>query len=536
MAAKPLFSVGGKPFFALGGQPGTNNTYFREDLEGFWRAAKLMRMNTAEMQVFWELLEPEEGVFDFTQVDMLIDECRKHGVKMILVWFATWKNGAMKYAPQWVKNDRKRFVRVTNNNGVEQHVLSSHCRETKKADEKAFCKLVEHLKEVDSEEQTVIGIQVQNEVGIFGTCVRDHGEEANADYAAPVPAGLIDYIEQLPECDAYYAWDMNGRKRGCNWAETFGRDGEEFLTAYSISSYIGDEAAAAKKIYDIPMFVNCWVQGRDFENPGADYPSGGPQHKVFEIWKYAAPALDALCPDNYELDYNGFTYYCNKYGRENNPLYIPESSSSTFCSWQPYAAAGEHDLSGYSIMGRMFNIVAADGTVDESRLGMVQSFRQISDISPLLAKYYGTGKIHAIIQTPGASFKLLHMDGWKALATFTPNPSTTKAMTQVESRHKPEGSMAACLIIQTGENEFYMVGNELAVHFREIQPVTEIWPEHATVRTSQSISYLVCEEGYFDENGEFVVFNKRNGDSNDYGIVFSPKTRVMHIVMDRCQY
>ncbi|MBR3842046.1 MAG: hypothetical protein IKM38_02105 [Christensenellaceae bacterium] len=66
MAAKPLFSVGGKPFFALGGQPGTNNTYFREDLEGFWRAAKLMRMNTAEMQVFWELLEPEEGVFDFT--------------------------------------------------------------------------------------------------------------------------------------------------------------------------------------------------------------------------------------------------------------------------------------------------------------------------------------------------------------------------------------------------------------------------------------------------------------------------------------
>ena len=176
MAAKPLFSVGGKPFFALGGQPGTNNTYFREDLEGFWRAAKLMRMNTAEMQVFWELLEPEEGVFDFTQVDMLIDECRKHGVKMILVWFATWKNGAMKYAPQWVKNDRKRFVRVTNNNGVEQHVLSSHCRETKKADEKAFCKLVEHLKEVDGEEQTVIGIQVQNEVGIFGTCVRDHGE------------------------------------------------------------------------------------------------------------------------------------------------------------------------------------------------------------------------------------------------------------------------------------------------------------------------------------------------------------------------
>ncbi len=536
MPAKPLFYVDGKPFFALGGQPGTNNTYFKEDMENFWRAAEMMKMNCAELQVFWELLEPEEGVFDFTQVDMLIDMCREHDVKMLLVWFATWKNGAMKYAPKWVKEDYKRFVRVTNNNGVMQHVLSSHCRETKKADERAFVKLIEHIKEYDGKEKTVIGVQVQNEVGIFGTCVRDHGEEANANYASPVPSGLIDYIEQYPESDAYYAWDANGRKRGENWEKTFGRDGEEFLSAYSIATYIGDEAAAAKKVYDLPMYVNCWVQGRDFENPGVDYPSGGPQHKVFEIWKYAAPALDALCPDNYEMDYTTFSYYCDKYGRENNPLYIPESSSNTTCSWQPIAAVGEHDLSGYSIMGRMFNIIASDGTVDENRLGMVHTYRQLSDMAPLLAKYYGTGKITAIIQEPGRLFKMKYLDGWKALAYFTPNPSTTKPKDQLDMRHNPKGAMAYTLIVQVADNEFYMIGNELSLQLREVQPVTEIWPELASVRTTQSISYLVCEEGYFDKDGNFVVINKRNGDSNDYGIIFSPKTRIMHIVMDRVKY
>ena len=94
-----VFYQGGKPFFPLGGQCHNSSSQSSERLEVCWRALEELHANTAEIPVYWSLFEPEEGNFDFTQVDGIIAAARKRGLKLILLWFATWKNGKMQYSP-----------------------------------------------------------------------------------------------------------------------------------------------------------------------------------------------------------------------------------------------------------------------------------------------------------------------------------------------------------------------------------------------------------------------------------------------------
>ena len=523
--SKQIFQVDGKPFFPLGAQCGTNNTYYPGGLDQFWRLAEAMRLNTAELQVFWELLEPVEGQYDFTQVDRLIQECRAHGVKMVLIWFATWRNGEMKYAPDWVKQDRQRFRRVVNEAGVEQLVLSSHCQATYEADVRALLRLVQHVKDVDGEQHTVIALQLENESGIFGAA-RDHGPEAEADFRRPVPQDLLAAISGCPGPPVYAAWQANGAKPSGSWPEVFGRDADEFMTAWSIASYINREAAAVRRVVDLPLYVNVWMQEAGFEYPGLDYPSGGPVYKVLDIWKWATPDIDAICPDNYSTYFSQFRRYCAQYQRPDNPLFIPEATSQTALNWTPFVAIGEFDCVGYGCMGHVYNIVDEAGNIPEGRVGIVQSFRDLSDITPLLADYYGTGRIHALVQEPGMEERLVKIDGWDILVHFV---QSLKGK-EVPPR-KPAGAMGAGLLVQTARNEFYVVGNDFSLEIHRAQPADARWPGHAAAIRPQAVDYLLTEEGYFDETG-WRAFNRRNGDSNDNGVVLMPQTRVMHVVMD----
>ena len=64
--------------------------------------------------------------FDFCFLDTLLAQAREHEVRLILLWFATWKNNGPNYAPEWVKLDNKRFLRVV----TATASCSIHCRRT----------------------------------------------------------------------------------------------------------------------------------------------------------------------------------------------------------------------------------------------------------------------------------------------------------------------------------------------------------------------------------------------------------------------
>ena len=104
--------VDGKPFLMLSGELHNSSSSSLEYMKPIWPQLAAMGLNTVVTPLSWELIEPEEGKFDFTLVDGLLDQARREHQRIVFLWLATWKNGMSSYAPVWVKRDTKRFPRV----------------------------------------------------------------------------------------------------------------------------------------------------------------------------------------------------------------------------------------------------------------------------------------------------------------------------------------------------------------------------------------------------------------------------------------
>src|SRR3954452_12486066 len=107
-AVKQIF-VDGKPFIMLAGELHNSSASGVDYMRPIWDKLAALHLNTVVGSASWELVEPEEGKFDFTPVDAQIREARKRNMRLVLIWFATWKNAGSSYVPYWVKADRRRF-------------------------------------------------------------------------------------------------------------------------------------------------------------------------------------------------------------------------------------------------------------------------------------------------------------------------------------------------------------------------------------------------------------------------------------------
>lgn len=181
---KNLFYVKGKPFIALAGEAHNSSSSTAYYMQSVWEKAKEQGLNTVLLPITWELVEPQEGVFDFKTQDEIIAQARENDMHIIFLWFGSWKNAQCTYAPEWVKKDLVRFPRaqvekgknkcsLSNFYGMSYTSLSYLGEETCKADARAFAKFMEHLKEMDGQEQTVIAVQVENENRAAGSSQRE---------------------------------------------------------------------------------------------------------------------------------------------------------------------------------------------------------------------------------------------------------------------------------------------------------------------------------------------------------------------------
>lgn len=344
--------VDGKPFFMRSGEiHNSSSSSLRYMEDKVWPALRGCHMNSLIVPIYWECIEPEEGVFDFTLVDGILAQARREGMKLELLWFGIWKNSSSTYVPGWVKEDRERFwyVRTQENKittyfGGITFTLSPFCREAIEADKRAFVKLMEHLKAVD-EEHTVILVQVENEMGVLGT-KRDFSPIASELFAQKIPAELAAHTG-----------------RSGTWQQAYGDYAEEAFMAWYYARATEEIAAAGKAVLPLPMGVNAWLEQEPWI-PGT-YPCGGPQYKNFDIWHFAAPSIDLLSPDIY-VPY--FKDVCREYGTEANPLFIPETR--TEAAFYLYAV-GEHNAMCFAPFG-IEDAGSVENEMDEQTMGLLR--------------------------------------------------------------------------------------------------------------------------------------------------------------------
>ena len=297
--------VDGNPFLILGGELGNSSSSNTDYMNSIWPTLETLNLNTILAPVYWELVEPQEGKFDFSIVNDLILGARARDIKLILLWFGSWKNSMSCYAPAWVKNDYERFPRARDNKNKPVEILSPFVKANVEADRKAFTEFMKFVKEVDGEKHTVIMVQVENEIGML-PFARDNHPEANKAFSSEISNELAAYLKKnkenlMPEFRS--VWEKNGSKTKGNWKEVFGDNiaTEEIFMAWYFGKYVEEIISAGKAEYNLPMYVNAALN-RPNKLPG-EYPSAGPLPHLMDIWKAAAHSIDILAPDIYFADY-----------------------------------------------------------------------------------------------------------------------------------------------------------------------------------------------------------------------------------------
>ena len=290
--------VDDKPFLVLAGETDNTASSSLEYMDTVWPKLVGMHLNTVLVGVGWDWVEPVEGTYDFTLVDGLLAGAQKHNLRLIFLWFGSWKNGLSSFTPEWVKAEQQRFPRARLKNGKAVEVLTPFSEANVQADARAYTAFMHHLREVDAGQHTVVMIQLENEVGLIGDS-RDRSAAAEAAFARPVPPELLDYLQKNKETlwpDLRKLWEAAGGKTAGTWQEVFGDTtaSDEIFMAWNYSRYMDRMAKAGKAEYPLPVFSNTWlVQPKDKE-PG-DYPSGCPEPLTIDIWKAGAPSIDINC-------------------------------------------------------------------------------------------------------------------------------------------------------------------------------------------------------------------------------------------------
>lgn len=474
--------VDGKPFLILGGELHNSSSSSLDYMKPIWPKLEAMGLNTVVTPLNWELIEPKEGTFDFSLVDGLIDQARAAHEHIIFLWLASWKNGMSSYAPVWIKEDTKRFPRVMEF-GREVEILSPLGKATEQADAHAFAALMRHIKQVDGRDHTVLMMQVENEVGVVFDS-RDHSPAANAAFDSEVPARLTMYLRAHHATlypDLRELWDANGDKTSGTWTEIFGNSerADEIFMAWNYGKYIQSVAAAGKAEYNIPMYVNTWLEGKT--TPPGQYPSGGPEPRVYDVWKAAGSSLDIYSPDLYDPD---FITWCRRYHREGNPLFMPETRGGAAGAANVFYALGEEAGIGVSPFG-----IESEASDSDP---LAASYHLIAQIEPLLFAHQSAGDVHGFV-----------LDRDQSTVDFTMNGYTLHvALENIFGVHATTGFG---LIMAMGDNEFLGAGKGFMVTFTPR-------PE-----SGSQVGIGAVTEGKY-ENGNWIPGRRLNGDEGDQGI------------------
>lgn len=503
--ARHALIVDGAPFLILGAQA-NNSSNYPAALPDIWSVVDRMLANTLEIPVAWEQIEPREGEFDFSYLDALLPQARERNVRVVLLWFATWKNTAPNYVPAWVKLDNKRFPRMTNAEGKTHYALSPHHRTTLSSDKRAFVKLMEYLRDKDPK-HSVIMVQVQNEPGTYGS-VRDYSPAAQQLFEQPVPAALLRRLDLKPKL---------------SWKSAFGTNADEYFHAWHVASYINEIAEAGKAVKPLPMFVNAALASAFGRQPASSYASGGPVHHVIDVYKAAAPAIDFLAPDIYQRDHATYMEYLRQYDRPDNALFVPETGNDVEYARYFFPIIGRGGI-GFAPFGMddsgYFNFPLGARAFDRDLNQLGRAYALFAPMMREWARLAAKGKTWGAAEPNDPEdqhSQLIDLGRYRAKVTFG---QLQFGWDKPVGNPRPTGGVA---IAELGTNEYLLTGFDARVAF-----------EMANAKADESMVYVRVEQGHYAE-GKWVFERVWNGDQTDYGLNLTDRPTVLRVKLGHYQ-
>ena len=495
-----------RPVLPLGLQVNNSSTGDPEMMDREMQALRLFRGNVLEAPVYWFKSEPRPGEFDFSDLDDLLRRCREANVFLIPLWFGFNKNGHPTYAPEWVKLHPETYRLAVGPDGAEVASLSPHCRETLDADKRAFCAMMRHIREADEERRTVLAVQVENEIGLANTDM----DYAAADlYRDPVPAGLDEVVLE----------DSGVVPSGSTWKSRFGRHAHEAFSAWASAAFVEQLAAAGKAIYPLPMLVNVMLGENSFEEAGICYNSGGAVGRVLDIYKAVAPSVDLLCPDMYVPARENYRRVLGRYARPDQDLYVPECSPLGVAgAMNMMEAFADFGCVGMCCFGGSGTLDLEGNLLPEAR-PVAESMHALRAISPLLLKYRGTGRVHAIVQQEFMDRQYLRLESCHVEAKFInqlPGRTSSRINTHDPANRDVLEARGRAILVQAGDYEFFLAGCGVRVDFRQRpDPSAENSFPMLLSRQHGTLNFLSVEEGHF-EGDTWVCERYRNGDEANF--------------------
>lgn len=492
--------VDGKPYFILGAQV-HNSSGFPAVMDTAWPVMHAIHCNTVMVPVYWEVVEPKQGSFDFSGVDAIVKGAREQGLHLTLSWFGTWKNGAMTYVPRWVKENPAKYPPVIDPAGYAVEALSPLSDASRDADRNAFVEFMRHLKKIDGTTHTVIFIQLENEAGVLGSD-RDYTPQATANFMAAVPPEVLSSLGKTVS-------------PGSTWAQVFAERAPEAFMSYWTARYFGSIAEAGKAAYPLPIYVNVWPREQPgLLRPGFSSPSGGAVAYLLDMWKRLAPAIDVIAPDIYDENLDAYQNLLSLYDRPDNPLFVPETGGSVHHAENMFLVFAAKNALGISTFGVDAGLSADDlkahkGWASETAMNYAlfgpaaNVWRSLSD----------AGHLQAAIEQEGLANPALSFDGFDVAVRFG---QVTENYGGARGRGNPQRN-GRVLVGQIAPGEFLIGGMNANLIFA---------PKLGAPQTKAML--LSVEEGYF-EAGEWKVDRLLNGDETAFGVTLPPHGQTLKV-------
>ncbi len=392
---RQLLFVEGRPFTVLTVEIPWWDVTSRETYAAYdylYGAAKSMGLNALKVPIKWSLVEPERGVYDFSYVDHVKATAEKYGLKLVLNWFGHYASNdgtiygnltGQLYAPSYVVEDDKTYPRAVDADGVAHHNAASYEDDAIVHREiAAFRAFMEHIRKIDADTRTILMIQVENEIAVFGSdrqnrkLWRDHSPAANALFSEK---GFTDDLK-------YSAWRLS-------------------------SNWIARLTEAGAQVYPLPFFHN-YVGGKV-----ADWMVGGAPGEDVATYLENCPRIafigvNLYVPPDASVDELRGALVRYRVGRNLPAITETNSGPDPVAARLAYLAAGEFGAPivapwalSVSYPAAYAPYVQKDGTLANGAFGLREAYSTLGMAMPQISAHAASSKLRVFMaRVPGQKF------------------------------------------------------------------------------------------------------------------------------------